>query len=50
MVISKATITVPSLYWINWSDNVTLAGGCTTNGLGKVVFGIVATSCWVPKV
>jgi hypothetical protein len=25
--ISNATITVPSLYSINWSDKVTLAGG-----------------------
>ena len=40
--MSNATITVPSLYWINWSDKVTLAGGWIANGLGRLVVGIVA--------
>ena len=44
-----ATMTVPSLYSINSSDNVTLAGGWTLNGFGKVVSGIVAGATCVPK-
>ena len=43
MAISKATITVPSLYSISWSDNVTEAGGCMVNGLGKFVYGVDET-------
>ena len=43
-------MTIPSAYSINSSSRLILAGGLTEKGFGKVVLGIEATSCCVPKV
>ena len=41
--------TVPSEYSTSSSVKVILAGGWTIKGFGRVVSGIVATACCVPK-